>query len=55
MSIAFDTVFSFFVLLIVGLVVVAVRWGLRRDKAERDARTAAEDDRAGEPEQLRPS
>ncbi|MGA2036759.1 MAG: hypothetical protein ABSH04_04150 [Acidimicrobiales bacterium] len=37
MSAAFDTVFGVFVVLIVGLVVVSVRWGIRRDRAERES------------------
>jgi hypothetical protein len=39
MSIAFDVVFSVFVVAIVVLAVVAVRWGLRRDRLARAART----------------
>jgi hypothetical protein len=42
MSIAFDVVFAVFVVAIVVLAVVAVRWGLRRDRLARAAR-AGED------------
>ncbi|MGD0255678.1 MAG: hypothetical protein ABSB99_09035 [Acidimicrobiales bacterium] len=37
-SAAFDAVFGVFVVLIVGLVVVSVRWGMRRDRAVRETR-----------------
>jgi hypothetical protein len=39
MSIAFDVVFGVFVVAIVALAVVAVRWGLRRDRLARAALT----------------
>jgi hypothetical protein len=41
MSVAFDVVFTLFALAIVGLAVVAVRWGVRRDRAERAQRAQA--------------
>jgi hypothetical protein len=47
MSIAFDVVFSVFVVAMVVLAVVAVRWGLRRDRLARAAR--AEEDPATVP------
>ena len=39
-SAAFDVVFGVFVALILGLAVIAVRWALRRDRAERARRRA---------------
>ena len=47
MSVAFDAVFGFFALSIVVIAVLAVRWGVRRDRAARQAR-------AGVPEPGRP-
>ena len=38
MSAAFDVVFAVFVALILGLAVIAVRWAVRRDRAERARR-----------------
>jgi hypothetical protein len=35
MSIAFDVVFGVFVAAIVALAVIAIRWGLRRDRVAR--------------------
>ena len=43
MNPAFAVVFSVFVILMVGLVVTAVRWGMRRDREERARRRAAGD------------
>jgi hypothetical protein len=37
-SAAFDAVFGVFVALIVGLVAISVRWGIRRDRVVRAAR-----------------
>ncbi len=45
MSAAFDVVFGLFVLAIVALAVVAVRWGVRRDRLARANR--AEHQEAG--------
>jgi hypothetical protein len=42
MSVAFDVVFSVFVVAIVVLAVVAVRWGLRRDRLARAARAGGD-------------
>jgi hypothetical protein len=40
MNAAFDAVSALFLVLIVGLAVMAVRWGIRRDRAARgDGRT----------------
>ncbi|MDA8070076.1 MAG: hypothetical protein M0Z82_00425 [Actinomycetota bacterium] len=50
MNPAFDAVFGVFIVLMVGLVVVSVRWAVQRDRAERARRTgllATEDARAG--------
>lgn len=40
MNLAFDVVFAIFVVLIVGLAVISVRWAVRRDRAERARRAA---------------
>ncbi|MGH9029749.1 MAG: hypothetical protein ACRDV4_09065 [Acidimicrobiales bacterium] len=44
MSAAFDAVFAVFVLLLVGLGVVAVRWAVHKDRALREARAQAAED-----------
>jgi len=49
-SAAFDVVFGVFVALVLGLSVVAVRWGVRRDRATRAEQAArAEQAPAGVP------
>jgi len=49
MTAAFVAVFAVFVLLILGLAVVAVRWGVRRDRAVRAGRSQPPAPAAGEP------
>jgi len=44
MTAAFYAVFCVFVLLILGLAVISVRWAVRRDKAERESRRSAPGD-----------
>lgn len=45
MSAAFDAVFGVFVVLMVGLVVVSVRWAVRRDRVARADRAAVAEGR----------
>lgn len=47
MNPAFDVVFGVFVVLIVGLAVVAVRWAVQRDRAERVRRAAVREAKGG--------
>lgn len=47
MNPAFDVVFGVFVVLMVGLAVVAVRWAVQRDRAERVRRAAVREAEGG--------
>lgn len=47
MSVAFDAVFGFFVLSIVVIAVLAVRWAAGRDRAARQARPGPTDGAPG--------
>lgn len=49
MSVAFDAVFGFFALSMLVIAVLAVRWGVQRDRAERARRAARRDAPAGRP------
>ncbi|HTZ08080.1 MAG TPA: hypothetical protein VMB72_03345 [Acidimicrobiales bacterium] len=43
MSVAFGVVFAVFVLLVLGVAVLSVRWSVRRDRAARAARSGTPD------------